>query len=183
MHSTASQFVIEEKIMTSFGAIKPLRAVGLEGLFGVISTTLTMIILHVVAGRQHPGTVFDIADGWRQLTGNQSIMLYSCAIAVSIGLFNAGAPPRLERLNRSSSVTAAGLSVTRQISATARSTIDTCRTVGIWAVCVCILLLSLKLLDSAQLARPRLGVFPLIASRRLLSARLRHLVRPRFELD
>lgn len=51
------------------------------------------------------------------MVGNPIVLWTSIAIAISIGLFNAF-----------------GLSVTRYVNATARSTADTCRTIGIWIV-------------------------------------------------
>ena len=60
---------------------------------------------------------FDAREGYAQIFGNRAIGLSSLAIMVSIGGFNFF-----------------GLSVTRTVSATSRSTIDTCRTLFIWLV-------------------------------------------------
>jgi len=114
----ASQFVVEEKIMTRY-SVEPLRAVGLEGVFGFASIFLLMILLHYFVGQtpQGRGGVFDLPVGFHQLIDNRQVWLTSCAIAISIAFFNFF-----------------GLAVTKSVSATARSTIDTCRTLGIWAV-------------------------------------------------
>ncbi|KAI6246423.1 hypothetical protein HI914_05434 [Erysiphe necator] len=115
---TASQFVLEEYILGKF-ALEPLKAVGWEGLFGAIVTTLGMILMHLLVGRTPSGRYgyFDIVEGWHEVTQNKGIGISSILIMISIGGFNYF-----------------GLSVTRNVSATARSTIDTCRTLFIWMV-------------------------------------------------
>ncbi|KAF6843679.1 integral membrane protein [Colletotrichum musicola] len=115
---TATQFVLEEWILER-SSIEPIKVVGWEGLFGLIVTVIGMIVLHLAIGRTDAGRhgYFDMAEGWRQLTGNRAIGLSSVLIMISIGGFNFF-----------------GLSVTRTVSATSRSTIDTCRTLFIWIV-------------------------------------------------
>lgn len=114
---TASQFVIEEKIMTKY-EVPPLEAVGLEGLFGLLATTIAIPILHILIGSkpENKGGYFDASTGLKQILNHQSILYSSIAIAISIAFFNF-----------------CGLAVTKSISATARSVIDTCRSIGIWA--------------------------------------------------
>ncbi|KIO17859.1 hypothetical protein M407DRAFT_84541 [Tulasnella calospora MUT 4182] len=110
---TAAQFVIEEKVMAKY-SVTPLVAVGLEGTFGLISILAVMPLLYTMKDL----TVwFDLPRGWRQMVDNRNVLVSSFIIAMSIGFFNFF-----------------GLSVTRSVSATARSTIDTCRTLGIWIV-------------------------------------------------
>lgn len=75
---------------------------------------LYFTIGHTAAGQ---GGYFDIPSGFSQTVGNQTVWITSIAIAFSIAFFNFS-----------------GLAVTKSVSATARSLIDTCRTVGIWAV-------------------------------------------------
>ncbi len=113
---TASQFVLEEKIMSRY-TVEPLLAVGYEGAFGFVTTLVGMILLHFFIGQTDDGRggPFDIYSGWHQIISIPKIRYSSVAIAFSIALFNFF-----------------GLSVTRAVSATARSTIDTCRTLGIW---------------------------------------------------
>ncbi|KAK2032776.1 integral membrane protein [Colletotrichum zoysiae] len=115
---TATQFVLEEWILER-SAIEPIRVVGWEGLFGFVVTVFGMVVLHFAIGRTAAGKngYFDMAEGWRQLTQNRAIGLSSILIMISIGGFNFF-----------------GLSVTRSVSATSRSTIDTCRTLFIWIV-------------------------------------------------
>lgn len=115
---TATQFVLEEWILEQY-ALEPLKVVGWEGIFGFIVTVVGMIILHFAVGRTEKGRngYFDAKEGWREITHNRAIAVSSVLIMISIGGFNFF-----------------GLSVTRTVSATARSTIDTCRTLFIWIV-------------------------------------------------
>ncbi|MBW0523825.1 hypothetical protein O181_063540 [Austropuccinia psidii MF-1] len=113
---TASQFVIEEKIMTKY-EIPPLEAVGLEGVFGLLTTLIAIPILHIFIGSSpsNRGGYFDATTALDQIVSNPALLLSSVAIAISIALFNF-----------------CGLAVTKTISATVRSVIDTCRSIGIW---------------------------------------------------
>ncbi|KAI9833000.1 MAG: hypothetical protein M1819_003832 [Sarea resinae] len=115
---TATQFVLEEWILEHY-ALEPLKVVGWEGLFGFLVTILGMIVLHFAIGRTEKGKYgyFDAREGWWEFTHNRAIAVSSVLIMISIGGFNFF-----------------GLSVTRTVSATSRSTIDTCRTLFIWIV-------------------------------------------------
>ncbi|TFK27327.1 hypothetical protein FA15DRAFT_754267 [Coprinopsis marcescibilis] len=112
---TATQFVVEEKIMARY-SVSPLVAVGFEGLFGAISILLLFPILSIpsIAAKS---PFFDLARGWNQMINTPTVMYSGVAIAISISLFNFF-----------------GLSVTRHVSATARSLVDTCRTLAIWII-------------------------------------------------
>ncbi|KAL8875306.1 MAG: hypothetical protein Q9198_006313 [Flavoplaca austrocitrina] len=115
---TATQFVLEEWILEQY-ALEPLKVVGWEGIFGFLVTFVGMIILHLSIGRTDAGRngYFDMQEGWREITRYRSIAVTSILIMISIGGFNFF-----------------GLSITRSVSATARSIIDTCRTLFIWIV-------------------------------------------------
>lgn len=113
---TATQFVIEEKVMAKY-SVPPLRAVGLEGTFGLTSVLAAMPVLYLLFGKSHPGGYFDLYETWRQVTIYPQVWGTGIAIAFSIAFFNFF-----------------GLSVTASVNATARSTIDTCRTLFIWMV-------------------------------------------------
>jgi drug/metabolite transporter (DMT)-like permease len=115
---TATQFVLEEWILEHY-ALEPLKVVGWEGIFGFVVTLAGMIILHLSIGRTERGRYgyFDAKEGWRELVEYRAIAISSILIMISIGGFNFF-----------------GLSVTRSVSATARSTIDTSRTLFIWIV-------------------------------------------------
>ena len=115
---TASQFVLEEKIMSRY-SVEPLLAVGYEGVFGTLTTLVAMPLLHYFIGRtpEGRGGYFDMSAGFYQIVRDPVVFGTSIAICFTIAFFNFF-----------------GLSVTRNVSATARSTIDTCRTLGIWIV-------------------------------------------------
>ncbi|KAL8746014.1 MAG: hypothetical protein Q9190_001910 [Brigantiaea leucoxantha] len=115
---TATQFVSEEWILEQY-ALEPLKVVGWEGIFGFLVTLVGMIILHLAVGRTEAGRYgyFDMQEGWREITQNRVVAITSILIMISIGGFNFF-----------------GLSITRSVSATARSIIDTCRTLFIWIV-------------------------------------------------
>ncbi|KAL4880117.1 hypothetical protein BJY04DRAFT_208357 [Aspergillus karnatakaensis] len=115
---TASQFVLEEWILEHY-AMEPLQVVGWEGIFGFSVTVIASIILYLGVGRTEAGKYgyFDAKEGWSQVLSHKAVFASSFLIMISIGGFNFF-----------------GLSVTRSVSATSRSTIDTCRTLFIWLV-------------------------------------------------
>jgi len=78
-----------------------------------------MALAHLFYGRTSSGRggYFDLVSGWADVTSHPSILLSSLLVMASIGGFNFF-----------------GLSVTKNVSATSRSTIDTCRTLVIWVV-------------------------------------------------
>ncbi|KJA20221.1 hypothetical protein HYPSUDRAFT_88831 [Hypholoma sublateritium FD-334 SS-4] len=112
---TATQFVVEEKIMSRY-SVSPLVAVGFEGLFGTLSILLFVPVLALPAVSRL-STFFDLPRGWTQMVETPSVLYSGLAICLSISLFNFF-----------------GLSVTRHVSATARSLADTCRTLAIWII-------------------------------------------------
>jgi len=115
---TATQFVLEESIMERY-SLEPLKAVGWEGVWGFLVTVLGMVILHFAYGQTDAGRYgyFDAREGLWEMFHHRAIAVSSILIMISIGGFNFF-----------------GLSVTRTVSATSRSTIDTCRTLFIWIV-------------------------------------------------
>ncbi|CAG8502670.1 1161_t:CDS:2 [Acaulospora colombiana] len=76
-----------------------------------------MAFLYLLVGVSHPGGYFDIPAGFHQIINYRQVWVSGILICFSIAFFNYF-----------------GLSVTRSISATARSTIDTSRIVFIWIV-------------------------------------------------
>ncbi|KAK6822792.1 hypothetical protein PG987_014337 [Apiospora arundinis] len=115
---TATQFVLEEWILER-SAIDPINVVGWEGSFGLIATLIIMLVMHFAVGQTEAGQygMFDMVEGLNQMFEHKAVLFSSFAIMISIGGFNFF-----------------GLSVTRSVSATSRSTIDTCRTLFIWIV-------------------------------------------------
>ncbi|TFK42947.1 hypothetical protein BDQ12DRAFT_597283 [Crucibulum laeve] len=108
---TATQFVVEGRY-----SVSPLVAVGYEGLFGTISILLFMPLLAIPSVTAIT-PFFDLPRGWYQMIYTPTVLYSGIAIAFSISLFNFF-----------------GLSVTRHVSATARSLTDTCRTLAIWII-------------------------------------------------
>ncbi|KAF9357987.1 hypothetical protein BGX34_009116 [Mortierella sp. NVP85] len=115
---TAAQFVIEEKFLSGFHCA-PLRAVGYEGLFGTITVLVAMPILHFTLGVANPGSFFDLTTGWQQIKAYPQIWVPAIIMLFSISSYNFF-----------------GISVTKTIHATSRSTIDSCRTLFIWAISI-----------------------------------------------
>ncbi|KAF9922781.1 hypothetical protein FBU30_007106 [Linnemannia zychae] len=113
---TATQFVVEEKFLSGY-QIAPLRAVGFEGLFGTITLVVLMPILHFTIGVSRPGSYFDLNAGWDQIKSYPQIWIPSIIMLFTISSFNFF-----------------GISVTKTICATSRSTIDSCRTLFIWGI-------------------------------------------------
>ncbi|KAI0055491.1 hypothetical protein BV25DRAFT_1815505 [Artomyces pyxidatus] len=163
-NSTATQFVVEEKILGRYH-VPPLLAVGYEGLFGTLSILLLLPLLPLI--RPDPSSPaapwVDLPRGWHQLIDTPSVLWTGCIIALSIALFNFF-----------------GLSVTKHVSATARSLTDTCRTLVIWIVS---LLLSWELLvwpiSLLQVAGFALLVYGTFVFNNLVSAP--SFLRPRIE--
>jgi hypothetical protein len=131
---TATQFVLEEFILERY-ALEPLRVVGWEGIFGFTVTALGMLVLHLAIGRTSAGHLgyFDAVEGLRQVVHYRSIGVSSVLIMISIGYVYC-LSSRKPDANCFSGFNFFGLSVTRSVSATSRSTIDTCRTLFIWII-------------------------------------------------
>lgn len=140
---TATQFCLEEFILEKY-ALEPLRVVAWEGTFGLLVTLVAQVILHFTIGTSEAGKYgyFDAEEGYRQVFNNKTILVTSLMIMVSIGGFNFF-----------------GLSVTRSISATSRSIIDTCRTLFIWIVSLGLGWESFKWLQVAGFALLVYGTF------------------------
>jgi len=139
---TATQFVLEEYILER-SAIEPIRVVGWEGVFGFSVTLLGMVVLHLTIGRTEAGRYgpFDMVEGWRQFWEHEAVFVSSILIMISIGYVLPFLPFLVFKnwdtgvlMRVGSGFNFFGLSVTRTVSATSRSTIDTCRTLFIWIV-------------------------------------------------
>lgn len=146
--------VVEEKIMTRYKT-EPLAAVTLEGFFGLTTTLIAMPFLHYFFSDRSP--YFDMPLGWSQIVHSPAVLWLCFAICLSIGAFNYF-----------------GLSVTSRVSATTRSTIDTCRTLGIWIVSLGVgwekLVFPISLLQVAGFAM--LVYVPFLLSRRATSLQM-----------
>lgn len=116
----AVQMVLEEKFVYKHN-VHPLKAVGTEGLFGFFILSLLLIPMYFIpAGSfgQYPRFVLeDALDAFCQIGRQPMVLLALFGNTLSIAFFNF-----------------AGMSVTKEISATTRMVLDSLRTVVIWAV-------------------------------------------------
>ncbi|MCJ8743963.1 hypothetical protein PDJAM_G00100810 [Pangasius djambal] len=114
------QMVLEEKFIYKHN-VHPLKAVGTEGFFGfVILTILLVPMFYIPAGGfgSNPRQVLeDALDAFCQIGHKPLIVLALLGNTVSIAFFNF-----------------AGISVTKEISATTRMVLDSLRTLVIWVV-------------------------------------------------
>lgn len=118
---TAVQMVYEERYVAGMD-IPALQAVGWEGLFGfaVLGCTLVPMYWIPVAapfnGNAH-GTLEDALDALAQIANNGQLVVALAGTVLSIAFFNF-----------------AGISVTKEMSATTRMVLDSVRTLVIWLV-------------------------------------------------
>lgn len=118
---TASQMVIEEKFLSKYN-VQPLQAVGWEGVFGFCVLSLLMIPfyyiqLSAIRVGVPDNRLEDARDALFQMKNNYIILIATVGTILSIAFFNF-----------------AGISVTKEMSATTRMVLDSLRTMVIWAV-------------------------------------------------
>ncbi|KAF1527961.1 Solute carrier family 35 member F6, partial [Eudyptes sclateri] len=116
----AIQMVLEEKFVYKHD-VHPLRAVGTEGFFGFIILALLLVPMYYIPAGSFSGnprrTLEDALDAFCQIGHRPLIALALLGNISSIAFFNF-----------------AGISVTKEISATTRMVLDSLRTLVIWAV-------------------------------------------------
>ncbi|MFH4975527.1 hypothetical protein AB6A40_002236 [Gnathostoma spinigerum] len=119
----AIQMVVEQKLLTNYD-VPALLAVGLEGLFGMIILTVLlfpMYFIHVPSAfstnPQH--RLEDVINAVQEVIANPLIGVALALTVISIAFFNF-----------------AGISVTKELSATTRMVLDSVRTLVIWAVSI-----------------------------------------------
>ncbi|NXV80800.1 S35F6 protein, partial [Atlantisia rogersi] len=116
----AIQMVLEEKFVYKHN-VHPLRAVGTEGFFGFILLALLLVPMYYIPAGSLSGNprrvLEDPLDAFCQIRGCPLILLALLGNISSIAFFNY-----------------AGISVTKELSATTRMVLDSLRTLGIWAV-------------------------------------------------
>lgn len=116
---TACQMVYEEKYVVDKD-IPPLQAVGWEGTFGFVVMSLLLIPFYFIkvgspfAENAH-GVMEDFPDAITQIYNNGWLLVSCIGTMISIAFFNF-----------------AGISMTKEVSATSRMIIDTVRTFFIW---------------------------------------------------
>ncbi|XP_065690708.2 solute carrier family 35 member F6 [Patagioenas fasciata] len=116
----AIQMVLEEKFVYKHD-VHPLRAVGTEGFFGFLILALLLVPMYYIPAGGFSGnprrTLEDALDAFCQIGHQPLIALALLGNIGSIAFFNF-----------------AGISVTKEISATTRMVLDSLRTLVIWAV-------------------------------------------------
>lgn len=114
----ATQMVLEEKFVSKHD-VHPLRAVGTEGFFGFVLLALLLIPMYYIpAGgfSSNPrGVLEDAPDAFCQVARRPIISVALLGTVTSIAFFNF-----------------AGLSVTKELSATTRMVLDSLRTLAVW---------------------------------------------------
>ncbi|XP_045784611.1 solute carrier family 35 member F6-like isoform X2 [Maniola jurtina] len=122
---TACQMVYEEKYVSGLN-IPALQAVGWEGVFGFSVLSMLLVVFYWIPAPEHfdqnpRGTVEDFIDGLVQIGNNSLLLLAILGTIVSIAFFNF-----------------AGISVTKEMSATTRMVLDSVRTIVIWSVSIAV---------------------------------------------
>merc|ERR1712156_1214191 len=118
----APQMVYEEKFITKYN-VPALQAVGWEGTFGFMTLATLLIPFYFIPvgnffGDSNPRHVLeDVYDGLYQLAHNPQLAGAFSLTVFSIAFFNF-----------------AGISVTKEMSATTRMVLDSVRTLVIWGV-------------------------------------------------
>ncbi|KAG5672390.1 hypothetical protein PVAND_002521 [Polypedilum vanderplanki] len=118
---TATQMVYEERFVGRLN-IASLQAVGFEGLFGFVVLSLLLIpmyFIHVPASfaNNERHVVEDAIEAFYMIKNNNLLLVPITGTIFSIAFFNF-----------------AGISVTKEISATTRMVLDSIRTMVIWGV-------------------------------------------------
>ncbi|CAH0578394.1 unnamed protein product [Chrysodeixis includens] len=116
---SACQMVYEEKYVAGLN-IPSMQAVGWEGVFGFTVLSGLLVVFYWTPAPPHfgnnpRGTVEDAIDGLIQIANNPLLLLATMGTIVSIAFFNF-----------------AGVSITKEMSATTRMVLDSIRTFVIW---------------------------------------------------
>jgi len=118
----AIQMTVEEKFVKGY-EVPPLQGVGWEGVFGFSVVGIALLPMYFIPWHLPSGPDFwqdhtrfeDVVDGFHQIFYIPTLTLAFLGTVVSIAFFNF-----------------AGLSVTREVSATTRMVLDSVRTFFIW---------------------------------------------------
>ena len=113
--------VYEEKFIAKYD-VPALQAVGWEGTFGFLTLATLLIPFYFIYvgpdfGHNPRMVIEDAYDGLFQLSHNPMLATAFCGTVISIAFFNF-----------------AGISVTKEMSATTRMVLDSVRTLVIWGV-------------------------------------------------
>ena len=112
----AIQFVVEEYLLVKYD-VPVLLALGVEGVFGFLTTALLLIPFYFIPGWTYEDKLENSLDAFVQI--GHSWMIGCCLLAVvtAITLFNYF-----------------GVTITQQLGATSRVIVDCVRTLVIWGV-------------------------------------------------
>ncbi|GIY47294.1 solute carrier family 35 member F6 [Caerostris darwini] len=121
----ATQMVIEEKFVTKH-SVPALQGVGWEGLFGFVTLTILLVPMYYIkvgnsVFNNPGGRLEDALDAFVQIGNNWRVAVAITGTIVSIAFFNF-----------------AGLSVTKEMSATTRMVLDSVRTFTVWIFSLCV---------------------------------------------
>ncbi|GIY01762.1 solute carrier family 35 member F6 [Caerostris extrusa] len=121
----ATQMVIEEKFVTKH-SVPALQGVGWEGLFGFVTLTILLVPMYYIkvgnsVFNNPGGRLEDALDAFAQIGNNWRVAVAITGTIVSIAFFNF-----------------AGLSVTKEMSATTRMVLDSVRTFTVWIFSLCV---------------------------------------------
>lgn len=111
----AVQWVLEEKLLSKLN-FQPVRAVGAEGLWGLLAVSGLLFIFYWIPGKD-AGSFENAIDAFKQIRNSPTILVATVISIFSIALLNLCA-----------------MTITSRLSATHRGTIDACRTVCVWVV-------------------------------------------------
>ncbi|KAI8065184.1 hypothetical protein BC940DRAFT_241722 [Gongronella butleri] len=111
----ALQFILEEFLMDRF-QLDPVRAMGIEGVFGALLLGVALILSAILPGVP---AVLDVKQGFDQLFDSNDLVQSSVVLAAMVAIFNFF-----------------GLAVSTSIGIPGRSVLDALRTTLIWIVAV-----------------------------------------------
>ena len=106
--------------------MNPIQAVGWEGIFGFLTLSTLLIPMYFIPvgkkfGHNPRHIMEDAYDGLYQLAHNPLLLMAFCGTTISIAFFNF-----------------AGMSVTKEMSATTRMVLDSMRTLIIWMLSIAV---------------------------------------------
>lgn len=118
---TSIQMVYEERYVAGLD-IPALQAIGWEGLFGASILSILIIPMNFIKvpppfNQNARGVMEDVVDAFAQMGNNNMIIMAIIGTIISIAFFNF-----------------AGISITKEISATTRMVLDSARTMFIWII-------------------------------------------------
>jgi len=116
----ATQMVYEEKYVNKYN-VEALQAVGLEGLFGFMGTSIFLFIFYFIPGSSGGNHLENTPDAFVQMTHSWVVTIALAGTVLSIPFFNWF-----------------GVSVTKKINATTRMVLDSVRTFVIWGISLAI---------------------------------------------